>query len=175
MTTYSKATPDVYDLLDSVLGRWHQPLKEAGVQFGVLMAHNSEGAAVKHGGYPATATIKVVSTKDRLTKGYDAELLIDETAWQDMNEHHREALLHHETLHLALVDPSEEEAANGEKWKTDDLGRPKLRLVKGDFHAGDGFDEVVKQHGDYAIEVLSMRQALSRIERLKREGADAVA
>jgi hypothetical protein len=144
-------------VVDQAIGEWHKLLKDEGVQLGVLMAINGDGPAVKHGGYPAMATIRVVPLKDRVTKEYDAELLIDEKEWNQLKPEHRLALCDHELTHLELATEKE----SGEV-KRDDLGRPKLKTRKGDWNGGDGFAEVVERHGDFAVEFLNAQRAFTR-------------
>ena len=159
MTTYQKADLDVLDYLARMLTAYHPRLREAGVQVGVLMALNPEGPAVKHGGYPALATIKVVSLKDRVSKGYDAELVIDQTEYERLAEGHRLALCDHELCHLQLVPLPPKQLARirqddpqAPDWKLDDLGRPRLKLKPGDHNVGDAFADVIIRHGQAALE-----------------------
>lgn len=154
-TTYTAAEPDVNDLLAEVMKRYHRPLHEAGVRVGVLMA-----SEVKAHGYTAYAAIKIVPLKDRLTKQYDVELLIDQEEWDAMRDRHRRALLDHELSHiqLASVRGVGRDIAAGIAFSRDDLGRPKLKTVKGDWNGGDGFREVVKRHRDFAVEFLNAKR-----------------
>jgi hypothetical protein len=98
-TTYQKADDDVTKLVADILKTNHPDLAETGVLFGVLMAENPEGDAVKHGGYPALACVKVVSAKDRVSKEYDVEMLIDLRAWEEMTDKHKAACVDHELEH----------------------------------------------------------------------------
>lgn len=156
MPTYGLPDDDVIQLLNAVMEKNHRPLHLAEVRVGVLMTHD-----LKHGGYPAYATIKVVPLKDRLTKEYDAELVIDRGEWEHLRHKHRKALIDHELSHLAVAKFVERESEDGEiscTFATDDLGRPKLKLVKGDWNGSDGFREVVKRNGDWAIEFLNAKR-----------------
>jgi hypothetical protein len=165
-TTYQTADDDVRDTLTEVMRKYHPGLAAADVQVGILMASNPEGNAVTHGGYPAFAKIKVVSLKDRVSKHYDAELLIDESEWNRFRHEHRLALLDHELSHLTTVPLKEDEATaaladdpKAPTWKLDDLGRPKLKTVPGDWNGGDGFRDVVSRHGAFAIEYENLNRA----------------
>jgi len=102
-TVYWKADEAAVQMLDSVIQRWHPELKKAGVKIGFIFALNDKGAPVKHGGYPAYATIRVVPLKDRVSKGYDAELLVDGGHWANDKRECQYALLDHEMSHLILV------------------------------------------------------------------------
>lgn len=170
-TTYQQADEDVLDLLQQVKRDHHPRLAEAGVEVGIIMALNPDDDAIKAGGYPAFAQIKVVSLKDRVSKGYDAELLIDERKWRELTAAQRVALLDHELSHVDRVDVPERErglfdesAGPVVSWKTDDRGRPKLRTVNGDWHCGDAFAEVIRRHGDSAIEYMNLAFAKGRAD-----------
>lgn len=143
----------------------------------VLFASNPDGPAVKRGGYPALATIKPLPLKDRVMKEGDALLVIDESEWYELKPAQRVALLDHELSHIDTIDrdesdPNEDrgEGASKVTWKTDDIGRPKLKSVKGDWNAGDGFAAVVARHGASAIEFENLSRCKSAADRAKREG-----
>lgn len=156
MPTYGLPDDEVPRLLAEVMEKHHRELHLAEVRIGVLMC-----SELLHGGYPAYATIKVVPLKDRLTKDYDAELVLDRHLWERLRHRHRKALLDHELSHLAVAKFVEHESEDGEvscTFATDDIGRPKLKTVKGNWNGGDGFREVVKRHGDWAIEFLNAQR-----------------
>jgi hypothetical protein len=176
-TTFQIADTDVTESLGNVIAEWHRDLAETGVRIGVIFATNPDGPAVTHGGYPAFAKIKVVSLKDRVSKGYDAELLIDEGEWNSLSPAQRVALLDHEVTHLTLVPLSEKElkAARGEDpscpdWKLDDLGRPKLKTRPGDIVMSDGFTSVVGRHGENSIEYVNISRAKIAADAAKTGG-----
>lgn len=161
-TTYQLADAPVLETLSNTIAEFRHDLGEAEVRIGVLTAVNENGNAVKHGGYPALATVKIVPQKDRITKGYDAEIVLDEKAWESMNMPCRRALLHHELMHLELKRDKEGTI------ELDDNGRPKLKSRPGDFNAGDGFKEVIATHGEYAAELQSYRLTLAKAEAAAR-------
>lgn len=171
-TTYADADPDTLNVVARAMRLWHPTLAEAGVRVGVLMASNPDGDAIKHGGYPVLACIKPVGLKDRLPKEYDAELLIDEGVWNTLREEQRLSLVDHELSHVALVPvpPKQRSDEPGEPWwKLDDLGRPKLKSVPGDWMAGDGFKAVVERHGKNAIEYLNLSGAKTKADECCRK------
>ena len=176
-TTYQIADDDVLRLCARVMKESHPRLQEAGVKVGILFAFNSDGNAVSHGGYPALAKMKPVSLKDRVSKEYDAELIIDESAYRELREEQREALIDHELSHINTVDLKDEELKevrmhdeDAPSWKLDDLGRPKLRSVLGDWNVGDGFSLVVARHGQWAIEYENIRIAKGRADGAREAG-----
>lgn len=180
-TTYQLADAEVLDLLAEVMGEHHPQLAEAKVRVAVVMASNPDGPAIKQAGYPALAKIKVVSLKDRVTKGRDAELLVDEREWYDFHHKHRLALLDHELSHLTLVmlPPDKLRAARSDDpdapaWALDDLGRPKLKTVNGDWNPGDGFMAVVARHGEFAIEFLNLSRAWARAKAAAEQSSAGV-
>lgn len=158
---YSMPDADDSNLLARVQADWHKELAQVEARVQILFASadpNDETpkAPVKHGGYPARATIRVVPTKDRLVKGYDAEMLVDRDWWGGANEARRVALLDHELSHLEVVTKTVKDKSGKATDMTqvvyDDLNRPKLKLRKGDWSAGDGFAAVVERHGKDASE-----------------------
>lgn len=170
-TTFSLADPDVVNLVGEVMAEFHPALAEAGVRVGVLMAANPDGVAIKHGGYPVLACVKVVPLKDRLTKGYDAEMLIDLGEWAQMTDRHHRAVIDHELSHLVRVANTKADAEEGDvPWATDDLGRPKLKTRNGDWAAGDGFAAVVARHGEFAAEYLNLEKAKALADAARSSG-----
>lgn len=185
---YWKADEEVMRRLKLAMDQWHHDLANARVNIGVIMAANpKDGPAVSHGGYPALASVKVVPLKDRITKGYDAEMLIDASFWKTTTEETRMALLDHELSHLELKKPkerkqdkkkkvdAEEEGADddddtiaGQSFLVDDIGRPILKMKKGDWNVGDGFVEVVRRHGVNAVERVNIKSAESMIESIDK-------
>lgn len=175
-TSYTKADSDVHDLVARIVAESHPDLREAGVRFGILMAYNPDGDAVKHAGYPALACVSVVSLKDRVTKGYDVEMLIDQQEWENMHALHRAALIDHELTHVRRVPNSPKAIKEGGlAWKTDDIGRPKIKMRKGDFHCGDAFAEVIARHGDFAAEYLNITRAKNFADQARRGKGEAAA
>jgi len=197
MPYYSLAQQDVLDLVSEAITKWHPDLVEAKVAFGVLMAFSkNEKPAVTHGGYGARATVRIIGIKDRLTKKYDAEILIDAELWSQNRREHNIALIDHELSHVGVkrtkpkkvkkkamvhgddeemneVRERQEEEGRGEIMK-DDLGRPQLRLNKGDWNGGDGFSAVVQRHGHYAPEVENADALRARVELALTDGGHAV-
>jgi hypothetical protein len=160
-TLYRMAEAEESLLVQTATERWHALLRDAKARVGVVFAHNPEGGAVKHGGYNAAATIKPLALKERVIKGYDAEMLIDEDHWDSMDERGRLALIDHELSHIQPIPKTDAELKKDPStpWRLDDIGRPRLRSRKGDWNAGDGFKEVVERHGENAAEFTNLRAA----------------
>jgi hypothetical protein len=120
------------------------------VKICILMASNDTAEdgepAVKCHGYPAQAVVSVIPYKQRVDKRADAEIILDEQNWVDLTEPQQRALLDHEITHLQMQTDE-----NGFV-KTDDVGRPKLKLRLHDFQLG-GFRTIAKRYGADAPEV----------------------
>lgn len=178
MTTYTIADLSVRALLAEIVRQYHPELHECEARVGILMAYNPEGNAVKNGGYGAFASIKVVNLKDRITKNYDAELLIDQTLWEELDSEEfelekRSALIDHELSHLKVVPNTPDAIREGEsKWKTDDIGRPKLKTKPADWNTGDGFALVIQRWGANAIEFRNIDRARLLALTAKRVGEE---
>ena len=176
--TYWKADVAIEAVVSTVIAKWHQDLQKAEVKIGIIMCSSDkeEVPALKHGGYPALATIKIVPLKDRISKNYDAEMMIDARFWADSTEERRVALVDHELCHVRLKEPSKGQ----ENVKTigelsivyDDINRPLIRTVPGDWNIGDGFEEVVKRHGLVAHEVTSVKCIGDRLNYLVKTKLD---
>lgn len=137
-------------LLGHVLKKYTPDLAEAKVRVRVLFAHNVDGPALKRGGYPAAAIVRVRSLKQRVDTGYDAEVAIDEREWDDFTTDRKAAVLFHELSHLELV--MKEVEGGRQVLQRDDIGRPKLKVKPGDWNGGDGFVRVVEEFGEEALE-----------------------
>jgi hypothetical protein len=153
--TYRIAPQEVVDLLESTRQKYHdERLKR--IKIGTIFAHapvdektgQIKGTAIKgHAGAPAAACVKVVPLKDRLTKGYDVELLIDGDSWPKKTESQKIALLDHELTHIRPTG------------NTDDLMRPKIKMRDEDFIVW-GFIEVAQRHGMAAVECQSVKHLI---------------
>lgn len=167
---------DCVNLLARAMRDWHPALTRLGVRVQIIMAaSDNDTPAVKHDGHAALASIRIVSLKDRLTKQFDAEMVVSRTDYEVMSEAGRLAMFDHELSH---IDPVRKEKKQRKGYKgpkqyyvpLDDLGRPKLKLKLGDWSAGDGFRAVVARHGDSAIEFENLRRAYEFARRARDEG-----
>lgn len=169
-TSYVRDTA-VEEMVRERIKEAHEDMNRHGVRVCVLMATSDKGHAVKHGGYAANATVSVVPLKDRVTKGYDAEIIIDQTAWDGFRPRQRLALIAHEVNHLRLV-RKKDKFSGMLVVQTDDIGRPKLKTVPGDWNAGDGFRTIVREFGDDAVEFANIRSAWAFAEQAAKDGPE---
>ena len=167
--TYHLADRPTLDLLATVIRRYHHDLgpTEAGVTFAVLMAtHRDKDGdptgkpAVKHGGTPAAAVIRVNRLADRMQGMADLTILVDAERWDGLTAGQREALLDHEVEHVVLQRDKRSGAV-----KRDDLGRPVVKLKPDEF-ALTAFGAVVERHGRDALEYQAVRAVAERFEQL---------
>jgi hypothetical protein len=82
-----------------------------------------------------------------VNKRADAEILIDMEQWEKLTDNQRLALLDHEITHLEV------QVDDVGLVKTDDQGRPKLKLKLHDWQLG-GFRSIAQRYGADAIEVM---------------------
>lgn len=175
--TFFRAAQDVTDLLEEVKLKYHAELHNYGVKFGILMvmSHKEGVHALTHRGNPAVATVHVVSMKDRVSKQYDVEMLIDADHWKNSNMESKKALLDHELSHVTLKKRTikNDKDEDGEVGQTvvdeDDLGRPKIKLVHGDYDIGDGFLSIIKRYGEDSIELKNWKSLNIIISNLDNE------
>lgn len=154
---YSKAAEPALDLLADTIARYHAELAENGVTVGVLVAHPGDDGEppVKLHGYPCAAVIKITPYKQRVQGIEDAVITLSGPHWRGLDEAGRVALLDHELEHLEL---SRDREGNV---RSDDQGRPKLKLRLHDWQLG-GFESIAKRHGPAAPEVTAYRAAHER-------------
>ena len=128
----------------------HPELKAAGVTVGLLFAHGPrnkdgdlKGPALKFYGYQVLSKGKVNSLKDRVEGKPDATVLLDGDEWPLLPDAERAAIIDHELTHLTVI------RLSGDEFKTDDIGRPKIKFRLFDIVVG-GFAETVTRHGENA-------------------------
>lgn len=158
-----KADAEPVKLLAECLKRYRPDLFDAKVRVLVMLAHNPDGPALKRGGDPCAALVKVCGLHDRVAHGYDAEVKLDDREWEDFTDRRRRAVLFHELKHLELVTKGLDDGR--EVVALDDCGRPKLKLTPGDWVAGDGFHDVVEEFGEDALEYENAERAWGAAER----------
>jgi hypothetical protein len=127
-------------------------LRDVELTYEILFAWNDEGQPLKHHGYPALAVIKINSYQDRVEGKADCTVKIDGKEWGEWNPTKREAVLHHEFLHLEVVMDKSKDKKTGEVTvhgpKSDDIGRPKLKIRLHDFEVGIFKETAEKYRGD---------------------------
>lgn len=175
--TFFRASVDVTNLMDEVKSKYHGEIHNYGVKIGVLMvlSHKEGVPALTHKGHPAAATVHIVSLKDRVIKQYDVEMLIDADYWKSCSDESKRALLDHELSHIALKKRKVKGKKNedGEEGQMvvdeDDLGRPKIKMVHGDYDIGDGFLNIIKRYGDSSIELKNWKTLNNIISNIDKE------
>lgn len=164
--TYHLPDSILIERLRRVMEKWHPHLRDSAAKVAVLFASAPNGGdPLKSGGYPALAQVRVVPLRQRMFCDHDAEIAIDYGRWSELTDDEQDAVLDHELSHLLVVDAKyhKEQIDNGEevevlRFATDDIGRPKLKLQPADWNGGDGFYEVVRRHGESAVELLNARR-----------------
>ncbi len=147
MPYYDASTPQVAEIINSLIGQYYPDLEEGQVTIESIFAYDNKGGfPVKAGGYPALACIKVNNLKNRVKGFADAEITIDAEAFKAMTDPQKIALLDHELYHVLVVRDKEGNI------KTDDANRSKLRLKKHDYQMG-WFKEIAARHGENSPEV----------------------
>lgn len=154
MPTLTKPKPDVDNLLAHVMSKFHGVLDAAGVTVGLLRAtpNETEDHAVKLHGYACAAVVKITPYEKRVMGLPDAVITFDGVAWEGFSPAERIALFDHELNHLELRFDKEGTL------KTDDCGRPKLKMRLHDWELG-GFAVVADRHKGAALEVQGFRAA----------------
>lgn len=149
MKSYSKAPEEVGDRVAHIIHLFHPELEAVRIRVDLISVANSEddGPALTHQGYAAAAVVRIVDIKGRIMGRGDAEIVIDEYCWLQMDPAQKDALIDHELHHLIV-----QHVGKGSVVKLDERGRPKLKLRKHDRQFG-WFDEIAKRHGRNSGEV----------------------
>lgn len=150
MKTYDIAHAEVAQRARRLIAEHYSDLANAEVTIDFLFANNDTGHAVSHHGYPALAVVRIISLKDRTAGRKDAEITIDQKAWEAMSPAQRDALLDHELNHLIVARDQDNAFAR------DDLHRPKLKMRKHDYDFG-WFTEIARRHGENSPEVFQAK------------------
>jgi hypothetical protein len=179
---FTPAHESVHNLVNHAIRQWYPELLKAKVEIGVLFAISARETqpALKENGHPVPGTIKIVSPKDRISKKYDVELILDGDEWGSDSAQHQLAKIDSFLARLEIKKPKpkkpkkskatvhgndeENQQHQPDEFMVDDAGRPKLRLRKGDWNAGYGSREVVERHGQFAPEVLSLDKAQAVVQ-----------
>lgn len=162
MPRYEKAGPDVLAIVESMMTKYHAPLRDAGVVVDVLMAfpalddegEEKDGPVVVVNGYPCEAKVRVINYRDRVKGCGDAEITIDAKNWELLDGEDQDGLVDHELTHLELKMKVVDEK---EVVSRDDLDRPKLKIRRHDYLLGL-FDEVVRRHKRHSPEYRTWSQ-----------------
>lgn len=183
-TTYTKAPAEVLGMVSDLILEHYPELAEARVKFEVFLAHAStndkgeaKGPALKLHGYPALATVQVVSYKNRVAGCKDVRIYLDGDAWSLWGLERKKALLDHEIFHCEIRRDKDGNI------KSDDAGRPKLAIKPHDIQIG-GFHEIAARHKEESLEVQQVAVTHQKLKQLSidwsaacaaAEGGDGVA
>jgi hypothetical protein len=150
--TFDRCDDEVAERMRRMIGEFHTELRDAEVTIACLFARSDEedGIPIKApGGWPALASIRITPLDYRVLGVTDAVIKIDEVRYERLSEASRDALIDHELLHLEI---QYEGDGPGTPFKTDDHGRPKLRIRQHQFEVC-GFHDIIERHGEAAIEL----------------------
>lgn len=155
-TCYQLADPTVHAMAHEVMEAHHPELRMPDglyIRLCIMFAFgdaNSDEPALKLHGYPSAAIVKIIPYDQRVDKRADAEIKIDQSQWEAFNDTQRRALLDHEITHLEILKDDIGLV------KTDDAGRPKLRMRLHDWQIG-GFRSIAQRYGADAPEVVTAK------------------
>lgn len=148
--TKPEADDKVWQIIRDLLDTHHGELNECDAKIAVVLVESDTGDAITHGGYRAYAKVRLATGLERsLQHGrdrFDAVIQIDGLVWKNLREEIAIALIDHELSHLYYTGEQHDDT------------RPKLKLRKGDWNVGDGFESVLKRHGINSLEYMAIRQ-----------------
>lgn len=135
----------------------YAPLLSAGVKIDLVFAYGNRnddgeltGPALSKNGVTALGICRVVNLKDRAKGLGDAEIAIDGDWWEKASDEEKDAVIDHELYHIKLTG------------KTDDLGRPKIKMRKHDFDFG-WFTVIALRHGIHSVEVKQAKAVMDNV------------
>ena len=153
MPKYQLAEKPVFQMAAGIIKRHHQDLHAIGVKIDILFAfalEDSEGnkktPTLSHQGYPANGIAKILNLKDRLCRGYDAEIILDGDAWAGLTDNQKLAILDHEITHFVVKRNSDGNVIR------DYMERPRLMMKKHERQFG-WFDSIAARYGRDSAEV----------------------
>lgn len=160
MAIYRNADSQAHDLIHELIDEYHGSLKDCAVRVGALFAFaprdeetgEPKGDALKKYGLPASATVRIVSQRDRIAGLPDCQILIDGEAWEkEWSDEHKKAVLDQQLQYLEVQ--FDEEGGV----KLDACCRPRLRIIPPDYLIS-GFRMIAERHGDESVEVKEARK-----------------
>lgn len=166
MATYTTAGNGITGEVANLIRKHHRELHDAEATYSVLFAHaerdkqtgEPKGPALKTStGWPALAKVRVVSLRDRVAGLPDFQIILDGDQWEELQDETQAAILDHELEHVEV------RRDDDGKIKSDDCGRPKLRLRPHDFEVA-GFDIIVERHRENAVEAKACAALFKRME-----------
>ena len=157
--TYKMPDMGEVGVLVTAMGKWHKELIAEKINVVLLMVDNATGHAITHAGHPVAAKVCIVSCRDHVYTGADAIIEIDAGHWADLTPKQALALIDHELTHLEV-----QKSDHGVKrW---DDGRAKLGTRPDDWYL-TGFAEVIRRHGDDAIEATALAATIHDLSKQK--------
>ena len=150
--------PEVCEMAREIIESHHPELRlldETWATVAILMATNgdkeSDEPPLKDGAYPVVGQIKPVPYVQRVDGRRDAEIRLDRKRWDNMTEPQQRATLDH-LISFLEVDTDQHGFV-----KTDDAGRPRLRIKAADWFL-KGFRHIARRYGSDSPEVIAARQ-----------------
>jgi hypothetical protein len=144
---------EIRSVISDLISEYYPDLTEASVSVNAMFVYAArdadgqpKGPAIKHHGCAAYALIKINSLKDRVEGKDDATIFLDGDNYKDWPKETARAILHHEIHHLLVCRDKDGVI------KSDDHGRPKLKMRQHDVQIG-WFMEIAEQYGSDSIEV----------------------
>lgn len=164
---FEKAPVDDHVYVESLMGKYHPKLTETGAKISLLFASDkTPGSSIltEHG-HPIAGKIRVCSGRDRAYRLGDIEIQLDYENWLQLSPEEQAALVDQLLTRIVIS-----KNKHGEM-QFDDYGRPKLSMRSYDWLIG-GFDEVIRRHGDAAIESQQLQKVNERYQQKTFEFAE---
>jgi hypothetical protein len=159
---FSAVSTDVSDRVNRIRAAHHAYLGSIEINLMFVFTDDAE-QVLKHQGYPAAATCKIVGLQERAAGLGDAMIVFDRFVWADLTSKQKDALVDHELTHL-LPDIHEDSGTP----KYDSLGRMKLKMRQHDHQIG-WFSEIAERFGADSPEQRCVEALLEECQQLSLE------
>lgn len=158
--TYTIDDGTIAAIGETIMREFYPDMLAADLTIEWLLAHGG----LKLRGWPAYATVKANSLKDRVAGLADVRILIDADRWGGLSPNRQQAIIHHELHHVII----RQDDTGGVL--TDDANRPKVKLRQHDFESG-GFSAIAQRYGEDAPEYALWVAAGSPVDSMEDDEA----
>lgn len=160
--SYDEADAATYDIVDQVMRLYHNEIYSLEVKVAVTMVtklgpEDEKIPCLKLHGAFAVAVIRLTQASQRVRLKHDIEIMIDSYHWDTAGNSEKVAIIDHELQHVEV------RKGRNLEIKTDDTGKPKLRL-KPDDYSLTGFFLNIQRHGIAAPEYSVLDRVYAKAE-----------
>lgn len=166
--SFEQANTTELEMLAKAIGIYNKPINDYQVVVGFIKCfavdpdnEDDYQPSLKKNGIPVIALTKPVSTKDRIIKKYDVEIVVDGNRWNELNDDLRLAVLDHEVSSIIVMLDKEGNVSR------DTSERPKVKIKK-DNLMFSGSSDTLARHGENSQEFIKFNELSARINHIMK-------